>query len=272
MKISFIIVTHNSQTLLDNAIRSIFDQNYDNYNIYIIDNNSENTEYLRKYDSSDKIDLHLLKINSGYCGGNNYGINLSIQNSELLIIMNPDIKLPNNFLKILTNKIKTKELNFGVIGPKLVNNNHKNDLYIDSTGIFQRWYGKWYDRGQGSIDQGLYDRVGFEKVPAICGALMILNPIALEHIKLQDGGYFNEIFFMYKEDIDLSLRINNLGYGVYYFSELKANHLRGWKTRSKMSKEAKLHSAKNEFQINRKISFIALLYSAFKILLVKLGL
>ena len=72
-----------------------------------------------------------------------------------------DLVLPNTFcgdLISVANELNNQSLEFGVIGPKLLqfdsSGQHK---VIDSTGIFQKWYGKWYDRGQSSVDDGRYD-------------------------------------------------------------------------------------------------------------------
>ena len=54
----------------------------------------------------------------------------------------------------------------------------------DSTGIFHKWYGKWYDRGQGEyVEQELYNNE--ESVPAICGAVFFCRKSALDTILLR---------------------------------------------------------------------------------------
>ena len=272
---SFIIVTYNSQRYLCEAIESIFSQTKDNYQIIIVDNNSDNTDYLNEYLNSDKVKLFLLQSNLGYCGGNNFGINQCFLESSLIIIMNPDIILPTNFLMKVDHEVNLlymKKTNFGVIGSKLVNDLGRTPHnFVDSSGIFQTWYGKWYDRGQGEIDCGLYDSDAYEEVPAICGALMVLNPLALAKVRISKTEYFKEKFFMYKEDIDLSLRISKAGFGVFYFSKLTATHIRGWKSRREQIKKFKIMSAKNELKINEKLGIIKKTYSKLKLLMVKLG-
>ena len=62
MKISIIIVTYNSGKHLDNAIQSINAQKYKNYNVIIIDNNSIEKDYIRKYNDRPQIELLFLMI------------------------------------------------------------------------------------------------------------------------------------------------------------------------------------------------------------------
>ena len=276
MKISIIILTHNSEKLLDDAIRSIYAQKYKNYKIIIVDNNSIDKDYIQKYIDYPQMELLFLNDNLGYCGGNNLGIEKSIDMSDFLIIMNPDVVLPNSFCEDIisvTNKLKSRKVEFGVIGPKLLRFDTDNqNLLIDSTGIFQKWYGKWYDRDQGSVDEGRNDAELIEQVPAICGALMILNPRALKRVRLNQDEYFNNSFFMYKEDIELSLRMKSFGYGIFYVSDLVAYHYRGWKCRRDMPKMARIMSARNEFKINKTRGIIKTIYSAIKLFLAKIGI
>ena len=276
MKISIIIVTYNSGKHLDNAIQSINAQKYKNYNVIIIDNNSIEKDYIRKYNDRPQIELLFLNDNLGYCGGNNIGIEKSIDESDLLLIMNPDIVLPNTFcsdLISLTKELESQKLGFGIIGPKLLKFDSSNEYsLIDSTGIFQKWYGKWYDRGQMTVDDGRYDVELVEQIPAICGALMILNPRALTRVRLNNDEYFKNSFFMYKEDIELSLRMKSYGYGVFHVSDLVAYHHRGWQNRRTMSKRVKVMSARNELDINKTRGIIKMIYSAVKLLLAQIGI
>ena len=75
---------------------------------------------------------------------------------------------------------------------------------------------------------------------------------------------------MYKEDIDLSLRIKSFGYGVFYASDLVAYHHRGWKGRHHMSKWKKIMSAKNELEINKNRGWVKSVYSKAKLILANL--
>ena len=168
-----------------------------------------------------------------------------------------------------------KNKNIGILSGKLLQFDLANDqttYLIDSTGIFQKWYGRWYDRGQGVEDCSQYNNTnGYESVPAICGALMLIRTSALKASKLSQNEYFNNSFFMYKDDIDLSIRVRQSGYDLKYNSNLIAWHCRGWQSRKKMSKRAKYISAKNEYEVNKNIGWIKSVYSRTKILLINLG-
>jgi GT2 family glycosyltransferase len=139
----------------------------------------------------------------------------------------------------------------------------------DSTGIFQTWYGKWYDRGQGAACEALSGEPhSLERVPALCGALLFCRWSALQEVLLRGAEVFDGTFFMYKEDIDLSLRLRRKGWAVAFCGGLHCYHGRGWKGRGKMSALSKFLSARNELRVCFRNRGKGLVYSSLKFLFV----
>ena len=64
------------------------------------------------------------------------------------------------------------------------------------------------------------------EIEVLAGAFMLLRSKALKEI-----GLFDESFFMYGEDIDLSYRLTLAGYQNYYFPETYIIHFKGQSTR-----------------------------------------
>ncbi len=96
---------------------------------------------------------------------------------------------------------------------------------IDSTGIFRSHWGRWFDRSQGQPYIPSYSWQS-ENVPALCGALMFCRRQALEQILLSPQEVMDQRFFMYKEDIDLSLRLRHQGWTLKFNPYLVAYHCR----------------------------------------------
>ena len=139
---------------------------------------------------------------------------------------------------------------------------------IDSTGIFQKWYGKWYDRLQGSVTSKTLLQTTSESVPAVCGALMFCRALALRAVLIGGKEVFDETFFMYKEDIDLSLRLIRKGWRLIYLADLHCYHCRGWKSRKHMPRYFRYLSARNELRICPKNRWRGLVYSLCKFIFV----
>jgi GT2 family glycosyltransferase len=74
------------------------------------------------------------------------------------------------------------------------------------------------DRGYQEIDRGQYDVA--EDVPMLCGAAVILRTSALEQV-----GVFDDDFFMYYEDTDLSWRLRSAGWNIRYEPAAVVRHL-----------------------------------------------
>jgi GT2 family glycosyltransferase len=142
---------------------------------------------------------------------------------------------------------------------------------IDSTGIVQTWYGRWYDRGKGrqdSEDAGRWSSV----VTALCGTALLCRRTALAKLEAEEPfTIYDGSLFMYKEDIDLSMRLIRAGFEVRYHPTMLAYHCRGWDRRA-MSRRAKILSARNEAVINAQVGLMKYFYSCLKLYAVSKGL
>ncbi len=277
-RIFVIIKTHNDYKVLDKCIGHLKAQSYKDFGIVIMDSGSSDTSYLNPYLNDKAIQVIIEQEDVGFCKGNNIATRKVITDSDFILYLNPDAFLQSDFIeKALKFMLRPENANVGILTGKLywfrLANDEKTNI-IDSAGIFQRWYGRWYNRGMGLDDSGEWD-TGAEgqEVPAACGALMFCRKNALEHAALRPGEYFDSSFYMYKDDIDISLRVREAGFRIVYYSELVAWHCRGWqrKNRRAVAKKYRLSAAKNEIKINRRLSFIKYGFSISKYLMVRLG-
>ena len=132
--------------------------------------------------------------------------------------------------------------------------NHKPTKIIDTVGLCISRGGRTKDSGQGHEDKGQFDEE--KEVFGISGACPLYRREALEDAKYKDE-YFDEDFFMYKEDVDLSWRLQLLGYKFLYYPKALAFHGRGtgvikrdsvretFKNRKRLSKFQRTYSFRN---------------------------
>ena len=247
MKFAVVVKTYNEAHVLDRCIECLQGQTYPFDWIVILDAGSRDTAYVEKHRGGDCLDVRLDPRNLGYSVGNNLGAQPYIDRADYIVFLNPDAFLPPEFLAQLNSLLEARRAEkIGVLGPRLRRYNlsaGQETQVIDTTGIFHRWHGRWFDRAQGEIDDGRYAGETLEIVPAICGAAMICSTEALRATQLSPGEYFRASFFMYKEDIELSLRIRERGFQVVYAGHLLAHHCRGWQSRRKMARRFRLMSA-----------------------------
>jgi len=221
--ISLIIINYNNKSYLKRCINSILNQSYKNLEIIFIDNESKDNsfDYMKEEYSNEDILLIRNNSNNGYTGAANQGIKIS--HGKYVMILNPDIIMEPDFIEKMYNCID-KDYSIGAVSGKLLKydfENNKKLNYIDSTGIIMFKSTRCVDRGQNEEDVGQYNKV--EQIFAVCGAAPLYRRVALEMIKIDDE-YFDEDFFCYKEDIDLSWRLNIAGYKNMYNYEAIAYH------------------------------------------------
>ncbi|MDP1836207.1 MAG: glycosyltransferase family 2 protein [Chlamydiales bacterium] len=270
---TIIIVTHNSDRHIHKCIANIDAQTKKADRIVISDSGSSDLSYLNPY--RDRADIHILadQHDIGFCRGNNAAMPHVSTESSFVLFLNPDAFLEPTFC---AEAIKTMALpsntKVGMLSGQLlgydINSDTPTGLY-DSTGIFRTWYGHWYDRDQGkAINPATYNHV--EEVPALCGALLFCRRQAIQDVLLRGSEVFDSSFYMYKDDIDLSLRMRRAGWKLLFVPALKAYHCRGWQVdRRKMRLEYRLMSARNEIRVNARDCWLGLPYSLSKYYAVK---
>ena len=94
--VSVIVLNFNAKEFLVNCIDSIFDSNYQNFEVILVDNASSDQTYQICKEKHPKINLIINEKNLGYCGGNNIGIKSA--KGEFIIILNPDTVVDPNWI------------------------------------------------------------------------------------------------------------------------------------------------------------------------------
>jgi len=267
-----IIVTHNSQAVLPTCLQALKDQTVLPDQIIVVDSGSKGTDYLKQAVTNFSIHLLLCEENVGFCVGNNKGYSQMNAETDYVLFLNPDAFLTSHFIEeAIATLTKPSSSDVAALTGMLLGyqlDQQKPTGLIDSTGIFTTWYGRWYDRGQGEANGSEY--TSNESVPALCGALMFCRKIALDSALLGPDLVMDPSFFMYKEDIDLSLRLRQKGWTLLFSPSLIAYHCRGWHNdRSKVARHWRLLSAKNEMRLYKRLKSPCYLYSALKYALVK---
>lgn len=230
-KVSIIIVNWNGRRYLNECLTSVFHQTYPNYDVILVDNGSTDgsVEFVRK--NCPKVKTIKLDRNYGFARGNNVGIEeaLKDKNVKSIVSLNNDTKVDKNWLSELVKVAESNE-KIGMCVPKILKMD--NPAIIDSTGGILKLGLKLgfivTNRGCGEVDKGQYD----EKldIMGIGGASGLYKREMLEEI-----GLFDESFFTYCEETELSWRANKKGWKARYVPASVVYH-KGSGT-SKKSKE-----------------------------------
>lgn len=133
--------------------------------------------------------------------------------AEYFLIINPDTKLAPESISRLLESID-QDNSLGSVAPKILRWERFKPTAIktiDSLGLELSAGLKFFDRGQGSVDDGT---LANGPILGPSGAAGLFRMSALEKVAQNNDKkqYFDERFFMYKEDCDLAYRLFLAGY------------------------------------------------------------
>ncbi|HET7529293.1 MAG TPA: glycosyltransferase family 2 protein [Candidatus Saccharimonadales bacterium] len=152
--------------------------------------------------------------NKGFAGGVNAGIKYAIeQNGEYVALLNNDAVADKDWLKRLVDFLDGNP-QAGIATCKILESGGRE---IDSTGETYTIWGLPFARGRGQEDKGQFDNSDL-----VFGAS---GGASLYRIKmLKEIGLFDEDFFAYYEDVDISFRAQLSGWKVAYVPQAIVYH------------------------------------------------
>lgn len=212
-----LVLYNNSLSDILEVINSFF-RSKNNCQLYIIDNSDKSN--FSELSNLDRI--HYIKTNKnlGFGAGHNIAINQIIQDesSRYHFILNPDISFKSGTLENLI-EVMLKDEKIGIVSPKIINSTGNQeflckliptpmDLLIRLTPY--TWFRSSKDRFQ--LKELDYNKP--INAPYLSGCFMLLDLY-----KIKNVGVFDEQFFMYPEDIDLTRRMNEKYSTIYWPKE-----------------------------------------------------
>ncbi len=223
MKLSVVIVNYNVRYFLELCLKSVQAAlNNIPAEIIVVDNQSPDDSCEMVKTLFPEVKLIANADNVGFAKANNQGV--AIAKGEYVCILNPDtVVAEDTFTKILAYAHKRPKA--GAIGCRMIDGTGrflpecKRNLPTPKVA-FQKIFGsgdRYYARDIKADQSG--------EVAILVGAFMLIK----RSIYLEVGG-FDEQYFMYGEDIDLSYTITLAGYKNYYFGETTIIHYKGEST------------------------------------------
>lgn len=218
------IVTYNNISTIAKTLETLFDetQNVD-FKLYVVDNGSQDgtPEYIEK--NFSQVSVIRSEKNVGFGAGHNIVIN-SIDSSYHAII-NPDIVLQENAIKKMVDYME-ENTDIGLLSPRICFPDGRDQIlgkrnpqlkYLVASRLRGNEPSKLL-REYAMLDCDLSKPVRIENAT---GCFMLLRTDLLKKI-----GGFDEGYFMYFEDADLSRRVNEVSKCVYYPHAI-VNHVWG---------------------------------------------
>ena len=210
--ISVVIPNYNGKTFLKELIPSILNQEGILLNIIIVDNASQDGSVAYIEENYPEFEIIQNNENLGFSAAVNAGIKSS--KSEYVFLLNNDVELDPNCVFNLFECIK-KDKEIFAISSKMIQYHDREK--IDDAGDEYTLLG-WTKRVgyNKSSDKYLKTREIFS---ACAGAALYQKKM------LKEIGYFDENFFAYLEDVDISYRARIEGYNIQYCPQAIVYHI-----------------------------------------------
>jgi len=208
---SVIIVNYNGGETLLNCLASLVQTIGPECEIIVVDNASTDNSAEWVGLEFPQIVLIRSQTNLGFGGGNNLGAYYA--QGDYLIFLNPDTCVESGWLEALLEPFATNP-HIGLVTSKIVLAERPDQ--INTCGNAIHLTGITLCRGMGAPRKA-FDRA--EAVSAVSGAAFAMRRSLFETL---DG--FDEEFFLYMEDTDLSWRAQLAGWQVWYTPQSIVRH------------------------------------------------
>jgi GT2 family glycosyltransferase len=226
--VSIIIINYNGLDLLKKCLPSLSKIQFINYEIILVDNNSDDQSINFVTKNFPKIILIKLEKNKGFAEPNNIGS--KIAKGKYILFLNNDTIVTKNFLTELLNSI-SKDEQIGICQSMLL----KLDNTIDSSGDFIDELGIVFNSKTPVKTE--------REISSARGASMLVRKDVFDKLK-----GFDEKFFVSFEDVDLGWRAWINGFKVVLSPKSIVYHM-GGQTVDKIKRDVAFHGFKNQLSM-----------------------
>ena len=216
--VSVLILTFDHTDLLKSCLDSVLKSGYSNLEFIISDNGSKDdiAGFVKESYPNNKIKVVRLDENRGLTGGFNFGYKFC--NGKYIMILSNDTKVAKDAISQMIEMVE-KDPAIGIISPQIIQ--MRKPDYFHHAGSFMTYTGLLYHYGILQRISGFQYQKSYY-VFSCNGSGFLIRKEAAEKC-----GLFEEDFFIYYDESDLSHRIWLAGYTVVYNPKAKLWHLWG---------------------------------------------
>jgi GT2 family glycosyltransferase len=196
------------------CLESLTASTYAALSILLVDNGSPDGSGDRLHARFPDVQYVQTGANLGYAGGNNRGFEAArAAGAEYVLVLNDDTVVEPDCVELLV--AAAEETGAAVAAPQI--------LYFDEPSIV------WYGGGVFSRPRALGIHLGEDEpigptndrreISFVCGCCFLIRDSVLRRV-----GGFDESFFAYAEDVELSLRLANAGHRMVYEPRARLLH------------------------------------------------
>ncbi len=144
--VSVVIPTYNRSKFVKEAIESVLEQGYRNFELIVVDDGStDNTRSVVERISDPRL-KYFYKDNGGHCSARNYGFIKS--KGQYVALLDHDDLWPNDYLKIMVNRLQSqKECSFAYARVLLLHEDGRTEPFAREERYISGWVTKAFFKG-----------------------------------------------------------------------------------------------------------------------------
>lgn len=216
MKASIVLPNLNGAGWLKQSIESLYAQTEQDFELIVVDNGSTDASLAtaRSYQNRPGYTLVENPGNTGFSAAVNRGIQLA--RAPFVLLFNNDAFAEPTMLQ---NLLQSMEQHPDAFAVQCLMLRHFEPQKADDAGDYMTILGWACKRGDG-LPAARYHKP--QRIFSACGGAALYRRHIFDEI-----GFFDETFFAYLEDVDISWRANNLGYKNYLCPTARCTHIAG---------------------------------------------
>lgn len=222
-KVFIVILNYNGQAVLKKCLRSVFKNNYLNFEVVLVDNNSTDGSFEQAKVDFSKAHFIKNQENLGFSAGNNLGIRFALERmADYVLLLNNDTEVEKDFLTQLIT-VGEKNPKIGILSPLIFSGKTK-EVWFSGGAI------SWMKMK--STNKKTANTMAVSDSQFITGCAMLVKKEVF-----RKTGLFDEDYFLYWEDADFSLRASKAGFKEVVVSASQIYHFE----KSEENKENKIY-------------------------------
>lgn len=205
-----LVLNYNGRATLPACLRSLFHLDYPLFRVVVIDNASTDGSFEQARKTYPKAHFIRNSENVGFARGMNVGIRFALdQRAEYVWLVNPDTKVPKDSLQPLVALLE-RHADAGMVSPLILRSKNRS---------------VWFGGGKISWSRlrALHTPPRSRDLPFETGFLSGCAPLIKASV-FRIVGLFDERFFLYYEDADLSYRTKKSGFSIVVHPRVVIEH------------------------------------------------
>jgi GT2 family glycosyltransferase len=233
LELSVIIVNYNVKHFLEQCLRSVLKTcGLNHMEVIVVDNHSTDDSLACLQPKFPEVRFIRNDSNTGFAKACNKGLQLAT--GRYVLFLNPDTIIAEDSLRKCIGFFGSHP-DCGALGVQMIDGSgrflkeSKRSFPSPLTSLYKLFgLSVLFPRSKvfGQYHLGNLDKSQDHEVDVLAGAFMMIPRKVLDEL-----GSFDETFFMYGEDVDLSYRIQKAGYRNYYFAGTTIIHFKGESTK-----------------------------------------